>query len=437
MKKRMPLTTLVPVMFALIMTAAFAIVGAVSARLGEENVRQSIRAFSAPIAQSSARALFNPLHEGDAAQASVILSRYADGQAVAYAAMFNHKGIKLAETLRGWTPDAALVKELAAQALETNAPAEKMTSDYLLLSAPIAAGEETLGAVAFAFNQRELRASFQTNLKSIMLYSLFITLGASLLTYLVARFELRPLAELTAAARRIGAGELRTPVKTEGAAEIALLAESIEAMRVELAKSYQNLREAFAGLEWRVTERTAAAEAARARLEEQVWLAQGQTAVSDAMRGEQTPSQLAQNVVSQLCAYMRIQSGALFLLDGDALTLKGGYAVSERAGVANVIRVGDGLIGQAAADGEPRVWSFPETGARFISTALADFKPRAVLAFPFFANGRVIGVVELASFSPFEEKHFELLRRLSETIGMGFIVSQTRQRLISALSDRE
>lgn len=203
-------------------------------------------------------------------------------------------------------------------------------------------------------------------------------------------------------------------------------------------------------LEQRVLDRTAAAETARAAaeisareaesarkdLELQVWLATGQTQLMDVMRGERTIPQLAESVLSHLCAYSNAHAGALFLLEDDTLTLAGGYAYSPRPGFSSVIALGDGMIGQAAKEGRVIYENVPSDGL-VISTGLAEIMPNQIAVAPFFMNEKVVGVIELATLNSFNEDHLKLWNRISETLGSAFHTAQTRQRLAILLRESQ
>ena len=74
---------------------------------------------------------------------------------------------------------------------------------------------------------------------------------------------------------------------------------------------------------------------------------------------------------------------------------------------------------------------------RLISTGLISVIPRSVVAFPFFANEQVVGVIELAMLAPFTKEHQILLERSSENIGIAFLTGQTRQRLEDLLVETQ
>jgi methyl-accepting chemotaxis protein len=217
---------------------------------------------------------------------------------------------------------------------------------------------------------------------------------------------------------------------------------------VELAKVFNMMTDTVSdlieGLEKRVVERTSsaenarvAAESARKNIETQVWLATGQTQLADVLRGEQTLSQLAENVITQVCQYTGAQAGALFVLNEKTLTLVGRYAYTDRPGFAGSFQLGEGLVGQAAADGKVMYVDVIPSDTLVISTGLADMKPRQLAAAPFYMNGNVVGVMELATLSAFTRNHLELWDRISETIGSAFHTVQTRQRLARLLMESQ
>lgn len=86
----------------------------------------------------------------------------------------------------------------------------------------------------------------------------FISASLLLLTgmWVVARSILQPLRSLEAAARRIGAGDLNTPVQTTGPQEIKALAAAVDLMRLDLQISRSELISWNHVLETRVSERT-------------------------------------------------------------------------------------------------------------------------------------------------------------------------------------
>jgi len=69
------------------------------------------------------------------------------------------------------------------------------------------------------------------------------------------------------------------------------------------------------------------------------------------MRGEQNMRELARNVIRQICGYLDAQAGAIYLLENKTLSLAGVYAYNERSDQSRTYQLGEGLIGQAAEEG--------------------------------------------------------------------------------------
>ncbi len=81
-------------------------------------------------------------------------------------------------------------------------------------------------------------------------------LGALVLVYLTTRSVLAPIQVLTAATRRIAAGDLGTPIGTHGQDEIEELTQSFDAMRSRLDSSMAEIQALNRQLDARVQERT-------------------------------------------------------------------------------------------------------------------------------------------------------------------------------------
>ena len=235
---------------------------------------------------------------------------------------------------------------------------------------------------------------------------------------------------------------------------VNMLQENYEKIRLDqqlLTEANRELELGHSFLENQVRERTQAAEAAREEaeaarraaeaarsgLEAQVWLATGQTLLADAMRGEQDVNELARNVIRQICVYLHAQAGSLYLLENKTLTRTGVYAFTEPSGQAHSLNLGEGLAGQAAEDGKMLDSGNIPPDTRLVTTGLVSVLPRQVIAFPFHANGTVMGVIELALFSAVTKAQQDLLEGSSENIGIAFLTGRTRRRLEDLLVETQ
>ena len=115
-------------------------------------------------------------------------------------------------------------------------------------------------------------AQYNHNIKTMYLFLLYLTLGSVLIilvvSYLLARYILIPLLELTDTAKKVAKGNLNVTVPIRRDDEIADLARDFNIMIKNLAHSKEKLRRSHDELEKRVEERTRALAEKSQELEE-------------------------------------------------------------------------------------------------------------------------------------------------------------------------
>ena len=122
------------------------------------------------------------------------------------------------------------------------------------------------------------------------------------------------------------------------------------------------------------------------------------------------------------------------------------YGYRKRDGVPDVFGFGEGLVGQAAVARQTlRVTDVPRDYVR-ISSGLGEAPPLSIVILPVIFEDTVLGVVELASFTPFTTVHMDFLEQLMEIIGVSLnaIIASSRtaallvesQRLAGELQDK-
>src|SRR5262249_56952413 len=82
------------------------------------------------------------------------------------------------------------------------------------------------------------------------------------------------------------------------------------------------------------------------------------------------------------------------------------------------IRIGEGLIGQCAADRRQILISDMPTTLHPISSGLFQAVPKSVMVLPILFEGQVKAVIELASLSHFTELQIAFLEQLTASIGI-------------------
>jgi CheY-like chemotaxis protein/CHASE3 domain sensor protein len=167
----------------------------------------------------------------------------------------------------------------------------------------------------------------------------------------------------------------------------------------------------------------------------QIWLRTGQMSFSQRIQGEQRLERLGEHVLSFLGTYLGAKVGALYISEGAGVFRRfAGYAM---AAGSDVVRAGDGLLGQAARDNRPvRVENVPE-GYLPITSAVGQGSPREILIAPATADGTVHAVVELGFLRTLHTEDLELLSRVSESLGVAIRASKDRTRLEELLEETQ
>ncbi|TMB19734.1 MAG: response regulator, partial [Deltaproteobacteria bacterium] len=173
----------------------------------------------------------------------------------------------------------------------------------------------------------------------------------------------------------------------------------------------------------------------RAR-EAEAWVRAGQTGLAARLQGEQILETLGENVLSFLAGYLGAQVGAIHVQDGTGFRRFAGYALP--AGLANdVLRPGNGLAGQAAKENRVfHVRDVPE-GYLPVASSLGQGEPRELLLAPAAVDGAVQAVLELGFLQAVRPQEVELLRRVSETIGVAVRTALDRTRLDELLRETQ
>ncbi len=165
------------------------------------------------------------------------------------------------------------------------------------------------------------------------------------------------------------------------------------------------------------------------------WLQLGIAELNNAMLGEKQLEELAHAVVGFLAEYTSSQAAVLYLMEEDDLLFTAGYSYNNEA-LQRQLKIGEGLSGQAVASGKLLELHLPENDSLSISYALGHVKPVHVVAFPLYNNGAV-GVIEMASVTPYEAIKLQLFEAVANNIGIAFRAAQNRKRIQELLEETQ
>ncbi|MFF7358051.1 MULTISPECIES: HAMP domain-containing protein [Streptomyces] len=163
--------------------------------------------------------------------------------------------------------------------------------------------------------------------------------------------------------------------------------------------------------------------------EEQDWLKGNLARISALMQGRRDLEDVASLIMSELTPVVSAQHGAFFVamslmegqeLSGDAedhyeLRMLGSYGYS-MGSMPTSFRPGEALVGTAAQEKRTILVENAPSGYLRISSGLGEAPPAQVIVLPVLFEGNVLGVIELASFTPFTQIQKDFLNQIAEMI---------------------
>jgi CheY-like chemotaxis protein/putative methionine-R-sulfoxide reductase with GAF domain len=153
---------------------------------------------------------------------------------------------------------------------------------------------------------------------------------------------------------------------------------------------------------------------------EQNWLKTNLARFTSMLQGQRDLSNVGSLLLSELVPLLGAHQGLIYQMDKDdgRLKLLAKYADHHQHGYPGQLSIGEGFIGQCAADKRPIiVKDVPESTVK-IGAILVDALPRSVVVFPIVFEEEVKAVIALASLNEFEAAQLNFLELLTESIGI-------------------
>jgi signal transduction histidine kinase/DNA-binding response OmpR family regulator/HAMP domain-containing protein len=206
--------------------------------------------------------------------------------------------------------------------------------------------------------------------------------------------QVRSIAEVATAVTK---GDLTRSIAVEASGEMAALKDNINEMIRNLKD--QTLKNA-----------------------EQDWLKTNLARFSRMLQGERDLATVSNLIMSELAPLVNAQYGVFYVStrDGDEakLELAASYGADRAEEIKREFHLREGLVGQAAADKRPILLKDVPADFIRIGSGLGGGKPANVSILPALFEDDVKAVIELASFSEFNETHQNFLNQLMESVGI-------------------
>ncbi len=150
------------------------------------------------------------------------------------------------------------------------------------------------------------------------------------------------------------------------------------------------------------------------------WASEGFTRFGTIMRRNDNSGGMFDQLVSGIVKYIKANQAALYLAEGEGknviLRQHSCYAFNRKKFREYSASPGQGMVGQVYLEKEyVYITEIPQQYT-FITSGLGEATPSALLLIPLISNDVVEGVLEIASFKPFEKHVIDFLTGLGEEI---------------------
>ena len=205
--------------------------------------------------------------------------------------------------------------------------------------------------------------------------------------------QVRAIAEVATAVTK---GDLTRSIQVEASGEVAELKDNINTM-------IDNLR--------LTTDRNT----------EQDWLKTNLARFTGMLQGQRDLATVGRMLLSELAPLVNAQQGVIYQMETEesaGMVLLSAFADDGESGHLRRLRIGEGLVGQVAAEKRRMlITDLPEKTVQ-IRSGLFESVPRSVIVLPVLFEDRVKAVIELASLNAFTASHLAFLEQLTASIGI-------------------
>lgn len=163
----------------------------------------------------------------------------------------------------------------------------------------------------------------------------------------------------------------------------------------------------------------------------QQWVSEGLNKVSEIIRDHQTNFELlCEKTVAFIVKYLKAQQGGLFVLNDEDemephIALVSCYAFDKKKFVTKRIEIGEGVLGQVFLEGEPVYLKQVPNDYVKITSGLGESNPRCVTIYPMKHNESVVALIEIASFTPYDQYALDFLANACRSIAASIMAIQS------------
>jgi PAS domain-containing protein len=171
------------------------------------------------------------------------------------------------------------------------------------------------------------------------------------------------------------------------------------------------------------------------------WVNEGLAMLREVMGSHTEIKSMSEEVVSRLIKHVKANQGGAFILnDHNELELLACYAFERKKYLKTTIKPGEGLVGQCYLERHPLYLTKVPQDYIHITSGLGEANPGCILIVPLSLKDSTIGVLEIASFTPFKKYELEFIEKVAEAFAQSIStirVSEDTKKLLDKSLSRE
>jgi PAS domain S-box-containing protein len=270
-----------------------------------------------------------------------------------------------------------------------------------------------------------------------LVFLLVLNVSLILITLFFVRKNLKPIVSITKTMKRISEGEIPENMHVKGEDEIGQIITAVNSLsenikqastfaetigngdletRIEVFGNKGKLSESLELMRKNLSQ--VAEEEARRN-----WATEGLAKFVDIVRSTDDIENFYDGILGNLIRYLKANQGYLYIVNDENpsdpyMEIKSVYAYEKKRYLEEEpkIRYKQGLIGQAWFDKAPLYFTEIPSNYVRITSGIGEALPTCILIVPLLHNEEVVGAIEIASFTEFEQYEQEFVSKLAETI---------------------
>jgi len=166
--------------------------------------------------------------------------------------------------------------------------------------------------------------------------------------------------------------------------------------------------------------------------DKQNWQLTGVANVNTSLQGNTTSDDIVNSILTSITKYLDLPAGALYLVDEsrEQLMLKGSIGVPAGKPTSYIIKQ---LPGGVPPKNEIKIIKNVPAFFWQLQSALGAAVPGEVAIIPLYFDNDLLGAIELASFATFSDVQIELLKGISNNIGLALNTALANEKVLKLL----